>query len=144
MSQLREWSELEAAREQARSDGEEKVAEEGAAAGVSDEGGAATPAAPPLPESVAGLYLWGGVGSGKSMLMDTFFASAQLPDAGMKRRVHFHEFMIEVRASIVTTHTRARASMVQPSVVTIAEPAEIPTCFMCCEPVLFARVRACG
>jgi cell division protein ZapE len=44
-----------------------------------------------------GLYIFGEVGRGKSMLMDLFFHSANI--AG-KRRLHFHEFMRDIHAEI--------------------------------------------
>ena len=44
-----------------------------------------------------GLYIWGGVGRGKSLMMDAFYGVATLK---RKRRTHFHEFMREIHAEM--------------------------------------------
>ncbi len=49
------------------------------------------------PAPVRGLYLWGGVGRGKTFLVDLFYAHLPL---AKKRRVHYHRFMGELHARI--------------------------------------------
>lgn len=49
------------------------------------------------PEPPRGVYMWGGVGRGKSMLMDLFYENL---DIHRKERAHFHEFMLRVHEMI--------------------------------------------
>ena len=46
---------------------------------------------------IKGLYIWGSVGRGKSMLMDLFFCLAKVE---LKRRAHFHDFMADAQERI--------------------------------------------
>jgi len=54
-------------------------------------------------EPVRGIYLWGGVGRGKTWMMDLFYQS--LPFAERRRR-HFHRFMHDVHAELKALHER--------------------------------------
>ncbi|KAJ7780930.1 AFG1-like ATPase-domain-containing protein [Mycena metata] len=59
----------------------------------------AEPTVAPPPDVPKGLYLYGDVGTGKTMLMDLFYSTLP-PRIKRKRRVHFHAFMIDVHKRI--------------------------------------------
>jgi len=60
--------------------------------------------AQPLETPLPGLYLWGGVGRGKTMLMDSFYASLP-PQLG--ERSHFYRFMRQIHAELRKIRSRA-------------------------------------
>jgi len=74
---------------------------------------------------IQGLYLYGGVGRGKSMMMDLFFESAPVDK---KRRVHFHEFMQEVHGGIASARKTYEKDPIEPVATAIAEAATL-LCF---------------
>jgi cell division protein ZapE len=57
-------------------------------------------------EPIKGLYIFGDVGRGKTMLMDLFFAASPIM---RKRRVHFHEFMADVHERIYAFRQRLKS-----------------------------------
>ncbi|MEC9067012.1 MAG: cell division protein ZapE [Pseudomonadota bacterium] len=69
------------------------------------------------PARPRGIYMWGGVGRGKSMLMDLFVETL---DIEHKRRVHFHAFMLEVDALIREERAKETGDPVAPAAARIA------------------------
>jgi cell division protein ZapE len=50
-----------------------------------------------FPEAAQGLYLWGGVGRGKTWLMNLFYEELVIKE---KKRVHFHHFMLDIHENL--------------------------------------------
>ena len=72
-----------------------------------------------------GAYLWGGVGRGKSMLMDLAFASI---DVEPKRRVHFHAFMLETQKRLASARKSEAGDPIEPVAEQITDEAKL-LCF---------------
>jgi cell division protein ZapE len=76
-------------------------------------------------EGPAGVYLWGGVGRGKSMLMDLAFEHIAIEP---KRRVHFHEFMLETHGRLRKVRESEEGDPIEPVAEQIAAEARL-LCF---------------
>ncbi|HEV2748692.1 MAG TPA: cell division protein ZapE [Allosphingosinicella sp.] len=74
------------------------------------------------PAQPRGVYLWGGVGRGKSMLMDLAFEAIAFRP---KRRVHFHEFMLEVHERLRVERLREAGDPIPPVAQAIAAEARL-------------------
>ena len=69
-----------------------------------------------------GVYLWGSVGRGKSMLMDLFHDNLALV---AKRRAHFHEFMLDVHARLHEERKKEAGDPIAPVAAAIAATAHV-------------------
>jgi cell division protein ZapE len=76
-------------------------------------------------EAPRGLYIYGAVGRGKTMLMDIFHEAAA---AAPKRRVHFHAFMADVHERIAKVRARAEGDPIPSVAAAIASEAAL-LCF---------------
>jgi cell division protein ZapE len=72
-----------------------------------------------------GAYLWGGVGRGKSMLMDLAFAHIPVEP---KRRVHFHAFMLQTHQRLKEARKDEEGDPIEDVAATIADEAKL-LCF---------------
>ncbi|WP_225207271.1 cell division protein ZapE [Novosphingobium huizhouense] len=76
-------------------------------------------------EPPRGIYMWGDVGRGKSMLMDLFHDNLDVP---AKRRAHFHEFMLDVHARLREERKKESGDPILPVAAGIAAETRV-LCF---------------
>ncbi len=69
-----------------------------------------------------GVYMFGDVGRGKSMLMDLFFANVGI---ARKRRVHFSEFMLEVHGRIAIERRKEAGDPIAPVAAALGEETRL-------------------
>jgi cell division protein ZapE len=74
------------------------------------------------PQPVRGVYMWGGVGRGKSMLMDLFHQSVAIH---AKRRAHFHEFMMDIHARLNAERKKEQGDPVMAVVEALASEVRL-------------------
>ena len=65
-----------------------------------------------------GIYMWGGVGRGKSMLMDLFYENLTIH---RKKRAHFHEFMLDVHDRLNVERKKEAGDPIAPVVADLAQ-----------------------
>ena len=83
------------------------------------------------PDPPKGFYFYGGVGRGKSMVMDLFFAAAPV---AKKRRVHFHAFMLEVHDFLFTlrsSRTKSETDRIDNDLVAAADKIAGEAALLC-------------
>lgn len=94
-------------------------------AGILSRLGFGGPSHPEIAPPPKGLYIWGPVGRGKSMLMDLFFDHVHVQ---RKRRVHFHAFMQDVQK---LAHARRRSGQDGDPIPAIAEEVAQSAWLLC-------------
>ena len=79
----------------------------------------------PKQQAVKGLYIYGGVGRGKTMLMDLFYTSLA---SGTARRLHFHDFMVMAHDEMNNARLKGADDLVSHAAATLAKGPKI-LCF---------------
>jgi len=78
---------------------------------------------------IKGLYIFGEVGRGKTMLMDLFFASCEIQ---RKRRAHFHEFMADVHERVRVFREQAKQGKVSDDALRLTANALAEEAWLLC------------